>query len=81
LIDDDPPDLTAVWAETQAGLPGGWQLDSLRCMSSGLAAEQRSDEWCALAVGPDGAVVEGCGSSPVGALRALLEDPAGRRPW
>ena len=48
-------DLTAAWVWTQARLPEGWSLDSLRCASIGLQADQRSDDWIAVAVGPDGA--------------------------
>jgi len=31
-------------------MPLGWHLDSLRCTSTGLAPEQRSDRWVAVAV-------------------------------
>jgi len=62
-------------------LPDGWQLDSLRCMSTGLNAEQRSTDWCALAVGPNDQVAEGCGPTPMAALRALGEHPVGRATW
>jgi hypothetical protein len=72
------PDLTAVWAETQARLPKGWRLDSLRCASTGLTAEQRSDDWRALAVAPDGSIREARGADPVAALRALVDHPGDR---
>jgi len=55
----------------QAAMPLGWHLDSLRCASTGLAAEQRSDGWVAVAVGPAGEKLEAEGGEPVAALGAL----------
>jgi len=52
-------------------MPLGWHLDSLRCASTGLAPEQRSDRWVAVAVGPAGEKVEAEAGEPVGALGAL----------
>ena len=75
----------SAWTETAEALPDGWDL-SLRCASEGLAAEQRSDTWCAVADHPDGSLLEGCGADPEAALadlRRLLSrgsaDAAGRR--
>lgn len=48
------PDLSEAWARTQASLPEGWELDGLRCASTGLAPQQRSEEWVAVAIGPSG---------------------------
>ena len=59
------------WMETEAAMPLGWHLDSLRCTSTGLAPEQRSDRWVAVAVGPHGEKVEAEGGEPVSALAAL----------
>ena len=50
---EDTKELGVVWADTQAALPPNWQLDGLRCASTGLAPDQRSEEWVAVAVGPD----------------------------
>ena len=47
-------DLTSIWADTETRLPAGWQLDGLRCASTGLTPDQRSREWVAVAVGPGG---------------------------
>ena len=46
--------LTAAWATAQDELPPGWRLDSLQCASSGLAPDQRSADWIAVALGPQG---------------------------
>jgi hypothetical protein len=48
------PPIGEAWAAAQERLPRGWTLDGLRCASTGLREEQRSEEWVALAVGPDG---------------------------
>jgi hypothetical protein len=60
------------WRRTQAALPDGWQLDSLRCASEGSARHQRSDEWLAVAIGPDDIEVIGRGINPTAALADLL---------
>jgi hypothetical protein len=52
---DDADALTRAWRETQANLPGGWTLDSLRCASTGILPDQWSGEWIAVAVRPGGA--------------------------
>jgi hypothetical protein len=51
---DDYDRLTVAWADTQARLPEGWAIDGLRCASTGLAEEARSDDWVAMAAGPAG---------------------------
>jgi hypothetical protein len=68
----DDKDLSAAWAEVEARLPEGWSLDALRCASTGLSPGQRSDDWIAVAVGPDSAEREACADSPLGALAALI---------
>jgi hypothetical protein len=72
----------SAWTETTKALPDGWDL-SLRCASEGLAAEQRSDNWRAVADHPDGSTLEGCGADPVAALddlrRSLARGSAGAR--
>ena len=59
------------WVETEAAMPLGWHLDSLRCASTGLLPSQRSDLWVAVAVGPDGEELKAEGEEPVAALNAL----------
>ena len=59
------------WVETEAAMPLEWHLDPLRCASTGLVPEQRSDRWLAVAVGPAGQKVEAEGDEPVAALGAL----------
>ena len=68
---DDQVDLTAAWSEAQAALPAGWTVDSLRCASTGLSPEQRSEDWVARAVGPGGDVAEAVAADPFAALSAL----------
>jgi hypothetical protein len=71
----EPPvdDLTATWREVQAQLPPGWTLDGLRCASTGLAIGQRSDDWIAVAVGPQDQQREHRAQDPLGALRGLAD--------
>ena len=64
-------ELSAAWAETQAHLPDGWTLEGLRCASTGLSADQRSDDWIAVAVGPDSVEREARAGDPIRALAAL----------
>ena len=71
-MDTDTDDLTNAWRRVQVALPDGWQLDSLRCASEGLAVEQRSDDWIAVAVGPDGQERHVRASDPFAALDGLL---------
>lgn len=66
-----PVDITEVWAEVELGLPDGWTLQSLRCASTGLAAEQRSDEWIAVAEHPNGREARSRAADPIAALRGL----------
>lgn len=65
-------DLTEAWGATATKLPPGWILDGLRCTSTGLGPEQRGDAWRAVAVGPNGTVIEGLAEGPVQALADLL---------
>lgn len=68
---DSTQDMNAVWNETLDRLPDGWSLDGLRCASTGLSQEQRSDEWIAVAVGPSGQQREHRATEPTDALRGL----------
>jgi hypothetical protein len=70
-MDTDTNDLTAVWARVQAALPEGWQLDALRCASTGLAEADRSDDWIAGALGPDGQERQARAADPIAALEGL----------
>jgi hypothetical protein len=70
-MDTETPDIGAAWARAQTALPDGWTIDSLRCASEGLAVEQRSDDWIAVAIGPDGAERRARAADPVAALEAL----------
>ncbi|MDP9271328.1 MAG: hypothetical protein M3P14_10230 [Chloroflexota bacterium] len=59
------------WNALVRSLDDGWDL-SLRCQSTGLAAEQRSETWMAVAEGPAGASLEGRGDDPIAAMTDLL---------
>jgi hypothetical protein len=70
-MDRDTDALTRAWAAAQAGLPEGWQVDSLRCASTGLAPDERSADWIAVAVGPEGQERWSRAPDPVAALAGL----------
>ena len=65
-------DLRAAWTQAQSRLPEGWQLEALRCASTSLHPEDRSDDWIAVALGPDGEERTARGEDPVLALAALV---------
>ncbi len=67
----DRDTLATAWAVTQARLPEGWTLDGLRCASSGLGVDERSDDWIAVALGPGSGEREARASDPLEALAAL----------
>ena len=67
----DSDELSAAWAKTQARLPDGWTLEGLRCASTGLSLDQRSDDWIAVAVGPDSVERGARAGGPIEALVAL----------
>ena len=64
-------DLARMYRRTEAALPAGWRLEGLRCASTGLAMDQRSDEWHAVAHGPNGGELIGRGIEPAAALADL----------
>jgi len=66
-----PDRLTRAWVSTQDHLPDGWMLDGLRCASTGLSAESRSDEWIAVAAGPSGERRSHRASDAMSALEGL----------
>lgn len=70
--DTDTPDLGGTWARVQAALPDGWAIDSLRCASAGLSPDERSDDWIAIALGPDGQERRVRSADAVAALDALV---------
>lgn len=71
--------LTEAWNTTQAALPAGWRLEGLRCTSTGLAPDQRGNQWMAEACGPEGACVKVESCEPEEALAALTEKLGGTR--
>ena len=64
-------DMSRVWAEVEEQLPTGWRLDGLRCASTGLTPEERSEEWVAVAIGPEGETRTCQAAEPDLALRGL----------
>ena len=71
-MDADPDALADAWRRAQERLPVGWRLDGLRCGSTGLTPEQRSDDWLAGATGPDGAQRTFHAADPFDALVGLV---------
>jgi hypothetical protein len=68
-----PDDLAAAYLTTELALPPGWQLDGLRCASTGLSPGERSHEWRAVGRTSDGRSVQGRGREPRAALADLLD--------
>jgi len=66
-------DLSEIWTETQLRLPRGWTLDGLRCASTSLRPEDRSEDWIAVAVGPGGAGRTFRAADPAAALVGLAD--------
>jgi len=67
----DSDKLATAWADTQARLPEGWTLDGLRCASTGLGVDERSDDWIAVAAGPGSQEREARAGDPLDALAPL----------
>ena len=67
----DSDALSVACAEAQARLPDGWTLEGLRCASTGLSPDRRSDDWVAVAVGPGAAERSARAGDPIEALAAL----------
>ena len=70
----DAEQIGEAWARTEARLPAGWLLDSLRCASESLAPADRSDDWVAVAIGPDGAERVHRAPDALAALAGLARD-------
>ena len=64
-------DLTRAWREAEEHLPKGWHLDGLRCASTSLRPEDRSEDWIAVAVNADGEERQHRASDPLAALAAV----------
>jgi hypothetical protein len=71
-MDTETPDIGAAWFRVQAALPEGWTLDGLRCASTGFTEDEGSDEWIAVAVGPEGEERRARAVDPVAALEGLV---------
>jgi hypothetical protein len=70
----DNEELNQAWADVASRLPEGWELSGLRCASTGLGPDQRSEEWIAVATGPEGEELRHQSADPVTALRGLVAD-------
>ncbi len=68
----DPDAVNLAWTAAQRQLPEGWALDGLRCASTGLTPEQRSDDWIAVALGPNGEERTHRGPDAIAALLGLV---------
>jgi hypothetical protein len=68
MSDDD---LGAAWGATQDRLPRGWTLTALRCASTSLRPEDRSEDWIAVATHDDGREREHRAGDPFAALDGL----------
>ena len=64
-------DLTRAWREAEEHLPKGWHLDGLRCASTSLRPEDRSDDWIAVAMNGDGDERRYQAADPLEALAGL----------
>jgi hypothetical protein len=78
--DPEADDLTRAWRRAASALPPDWRLDSLRCLSTGLAPEQRSTRWRAVALGPNDTEKTSDGDNAATALAALVATFAARGP-
>ena len=67
----DASDVSRAWSDAAASLPPGWELGGLRCASTGLAPEDRSEEWIADATGPGGRKEKHQAADPIAALDGL----------
>jgi hypothetical protein len=74
-------DIADRYRETLRALPTGWRLKGLRCASTGLKPELRSERWMAEACGPNGRCVRLENESPhhaLGTLAAQLRQVGGQ---
>jgi len=67
------PSITDRWQEAEAALPPSWELQGLRCASTGLQPAQRSELWVAEACGPAGGCARIENASPDQALSELAQ--------
>jgi hypothetical protein len=70
--------ISDAWAQVEAALPPGWWLQGIRCASTGLAPEQRSDRWIAEARGPAGECEVVDDAAPEAALAQLAKQVRNR---
>jgi hypothetical protein len=54
-------------------MPADWNVDSLRCASTGLAPVMRSERWIAVACGPAAECIAADADDAEGAFVALVE--------
>ena len=64
-------DVGEAWRLAALRLPDGWQLDSLRCASTGLDPDKRSEEWIAVVLDPAGREHRYQAADPIAALEAV----------
>ena len=66
-------EVSRAWVTTQERLPDGWTLEGLRCASGDLSVETRSDDWVAVAIGPNDEERSHQAADAVSALAGLME--------
>ncbi len=66
-------EVSRAWATSQERLPDGWTLEGLRCASADLSVESRSDDWVAVAIGPNDEQRSHQAADAVSALEDLTE--------
>jgi hypothetical protein len=72
VTDSADEGLGSLWRAAGERLPDGWRLDSLQCASSGLGIHQRSDDWIAVGMNPDGREVRAQGATMNDAIDELV---------
>src|SRR6187431_2366436 len=71
IVDSD--EVHALWKWAEAAMPADWNVDSLRCASTGLAPVMRSERWIAVACGPAAECIAADADDAEGAFVALVE--------
>jgi hypothetical protein len=71
---NDDAEIAELWARAAVTLPPGWRLDSLQCASTGIAPDQRSDDWTAVAVSSNEREVRVTDSTPIAAIERLAAE-------
>lgn len=74
------PEVARLYAATAREMPDGWELQGLRCTSTGLQPHLRSSDWLAEACGPVGECVRVEARDPAEVLVRLADKLKLHRP-